>query len=78
VYLLLYGSGVRGRAALSDVVVTIGGVPAEVVYAGPQGNFVGLDQVNVKLPRSLAGRKEVNVLLSVTGRTANPVTVSIK
>lgn len=78
VYLLLFGSGLRLREALSDVVVTIGGVPAEVVYAGPQGSFVGLDQINVKLPRSLAGRKDVDVVVTVAGKTANTVQVSIK
>ncbi len=78
VILLLYGTGIRGRSALSQVTATIGGVSAEVLYAGSQGEFAGLDQVNVRLPRSLAGRGEVNVVLMVEGKTANTVTVNVQ
>ena len=46
--------------------------------AGPQADFAGLDQVNGLLPRSLAGRGEVQVLLSVEGKPANTVTVNIR
>ena len=76
--LLLFGTGIRGRSELSAVRVSIGGVDAEVLYAGPQGGFVGLDQVNVRLPRSLIGRGELGVVLTVAGRPANTVKVNIK
>ncbi len=78
VFLLLYGTGVRGRSALSAVSLMIGGISAQVDYAGPQGDFVGLDQINVRLPRSLAGRGEVDVALMADGRAANTVKISIK
>lgn len=78
VILLLYGTGIRGVAAGAPVTATIGGVSAEVLYAGAQPEYAGLDQVNVRLPRSLAGRGEVNVLLTVEGKTANVVTVNIQ
>ena len=78
VILLLFGTGIRGVGSLSEVSASIGGVEAEVLYAGRQGDFAGLDQVNVRLPRSLAGRGEVAVLLSVEGKTANTLTVSIR
>jgi uncharacterized protein (TIGR03437 family) len=54
VYLLLFGTGLRG--GVSNFRVAIGDVEAHVEYAGSQGEFAGLDQVNVALPRSLAGR----------------------
>lgn len=72
-YLELYGTGIRGRSALSAVKAMIGGVSAEVLYAGANPNFVGLDQVNVKVPRSLLHRGEVQLLLTVDGQQANPV-----
>ncbi len=50
VYLILYGTGLRHRSSLSAVTVTIGGLNAEVSYAGAQGYYVGLDQVNVLIP----------------------------
>jgi uncharacterized protein (TIGR03437 family) len=77
VILLLFGTGIRGRSSLFDVSATIGGVNAEVLYAGPQGDFVGLDQVNLRLPRALVGRGEVEVRLSVEGKAANTVMVNI-
>ncbi len=78
VFLILYGTGVRYRSALSAVTAKIGGVAAQVSFAGAQENFVGLDQVNVLIPRSLVGRGEVDVVLTVDGKTANAVRVSIK
>ncbi len=78
VFLILFGSGVRGRSALANVVARIGGAPAEVFYAGEQGAFVGLDQVNLRLPRALAGRGEVDVVLFVENFPANTVQIRIK
>lgn len=78
VLLILFGAGIRGRSALTAVTAQIGGVPATALYAGPQGDFVGLDQINLQLPRALAGRGEVDIVLAVNGVTANVVRVSIK
>ena len=49
-----------------------------MLYAGAQGGFVGLDQVNVSLPASLGGKGEVEVILIVEGQAANVVKVNIK
>jgi uncharacterized protein (TIGR03437 family) len=76
VVLLLYGTGIRGFT--SAVTATIGGQPAEVLGAAAQGQYAGLDQVNVRLPRALAGRGEVPIELTVDGKKANPVTVSVR
>lgn len=78
VFLVLNGTGIRGRSALTAVTATIGGTAARVDFAGPQGSFVGLDQINVLIPRSLIGRGEVDVVLTVDGKTANTVKVNIK
>ena len=78
VFLELYGSGIRGRQDLQGVSVAVGGIAAEVLYAGAQGSFPGLDQVNVRLPRSLAGHGVVDMALTVDGRAANTVQVAIK
>ncbi|MGH9855169.1 MAG: hypothetical protein ACREBD_35500 [Blastocatellia bacterium] len=37
-----------------------------------------MDQVNLRLPRGLAGRGEVNVVLTVDGKTANTVRINVK
>ncbi|MCI0388910.1 MAG: hypothetical protein MOB07_09130, partial [Acidobacteria bacterium] len=78
VYLLLYGTGIRGRSSLSNVDVKLGGESVEVLYAGAQGGFEGLDQVNVRLTRALIGRGEVDVVLSADGKSANRLRVSFK
>ena len=79
VFLVLFGTGIRGRSRLSAVRATVAGFPADVEYAGPQPDFVGLDQVNVRLPRDPAmPRGEVDVVLTVDERPANKVTVNIK
>ena len=77
VFLILFGTGIRFRSSLSSVIATIGGVYAEVSFAGAHPGFVGVDQVNVLLPRSLAGRGEVDVLLTVDAQLANPVRINL-
>jgi uncharacterized protein (TIGR03437 family) len=78
VFLVLFGTGIRFRSSLSSVVTRIGGTDAQVSYAGAQGDWVGLDQVNVHIPRSLIGRGEVDVTMTADGEESNKVTVSIK
>lgn len=78
VFLVLFGTGIRNRASLSSVSAKIAGEPVEVLYAGEQGGFVGLDQVNLRVPRSLIGRGEVDVVLTINGRSTNPVRISIR
>jgi uncharacterized protein (TIGR03437 family) len=76
-YLVLFGTGIAaGGTALTSV--TINGVNATVVYAGPQGTFSGLDQVDVLIPASLAGKGNVNVQLADEGIVSNPVQITIQ
>jgi len=77
VYLILYGTGIAG-AATANTQVTINGVTAPVLYAGPQGGSPGLDQVNVLIPASLAGKGNVNLQLTAGGVAANPVQITIQ
>ncbi|MBI1763936.1 MAG: hypothetical protein HYR56_21130 [Acidobacteria bacterium] len=77
VFLLLFGTGFRNRSALAAVSARLGGATAEVSFAGAQGDLAGLDQANVLLPRSLAGRGEIDAVLTVDGKTANTVRVNI-
>jgi len=78
VFLQLYGTGIRGRSALAGVIAAIGGMNTSVEYAGAVSGMVGLDQVNLRVPRSLIGRGEVDVALTVDSKTANAVRVNIK
>ncbi len=78
VVLVLFGTGIRGRSSLNAVTADIGGMSAEVQYAGAQSQFAGLDQVNVLIPRTLAGRGEVDLTLMVDGKASNSVRVNIQ
>lgn len=76
-YLFLFGSGFDA-AGTAGVTVSIGGMNLPIQYAGVQGGFAGLDQVNVELPASLAGSGNVTIQLSATGLAANPVNITIQ
>ncbi|MBL8171253.1 MAG: carbohydrate binding domain-containing protein [Acidobacteria bacterium] len=78
VFLVAFGTGFRFASRLSNVSVKMADADAQVFYAGSQGGLSGVDQVNVLIPRSLVGKGQVGIVLSVDGRTANPVTLEIK
>lgn len=78
VYLVLYGTGIRGHGDLSTLSAKIGGIDSQVVHALPLEEFMGLDQVALALPPNLRGRGEVEVLLTVAGRPANQVSIWIQ
>jgi uncharacterized protein (TIGR03437 family) len=75
VILLLYGTGIRKA---STVTATIGGVKADVLGFAAQGQYDALDQVNVRIPRSLIGKGDVNIVLTVDGYKANVPTIKVK
>jgi len=87
--LALYGTGFRHAPATDpnddngvaeSVSVTIDGRAASVLYAGAQGSFAGLDQINAEMPASLAGggQRRVEVVVTVNNVAANRVTILIK
>lgn len=78
VYLVLYGTGLRHRSGLATVVARIGGVDSQVLFAGSQGDFAGLDQINLRIPSSLSGRGEVEIEVEAEGKSANKVKVNIR
>jgi uncharacterized protein (TIGR03437 family) len=78
VFLILYGSGFRYSNYFGGGVATIGGEPVDVSFAGPQGQFAGVDQANLRLSRTLSGKGEVEVQMNVGGRVSNAVRVAIR
>jgi uncharacterized protein (TIGR03437 family) len=76
--LVLYGTGIRNRPALSAVTVTVGGVSVPVVYAGPAPGLLGVDQINVSPPASLAHMGTAYVQVAIGSATSNQVTVAIQ
>jgi uncharacterized protein (TIGR03437 family) len=87
--LTLYGTGIRrARAAnpndengiTESVEVRIGGYPARVLYAGAHDSVNGLDRIIVEIPAGLAGsgQRQVDVVVSVDGVSANRTVLSLK
>jgi len=76
VFLVLYGTGIRSHAAA--VTAAIGSATATATYAGPQGVYVGEDQINIQVPSTLKGAGLVDVSLTVDGKQSNAVKVQLK
>jgi len=61
---------------MSTPTVTIGGIPATVVFSGLAPGFVGLYQVNVRVPANVPSGNAVPVVLGIGGASAKPVTLA--
>ena len=79
VSLIGYGTGFRA-AGTGGVTVTLGADSPPILYAGPQGVAVGVDQFNILIPPDLAagGPQVVPIVLTAGGQTANTVNVTIQ
>jgi uncharacterized protein (TIGR03437 family) len=77
-FLVMFGTGIRQRTDPAKIIARIGRADAQALFAGAQGSLVGVDQVNLAIPRSLAGSGEVDVALTMDGQTANFVKVDIR
>lgn len=79
IVLALFGTGWRQVASFSDVTIDFVAAsergdplpkrPATSEYAGKQATWAGVDQINVEVPRSLIGKGETDVLVTMK---ANP------
>ena len=74
----IYLTGLSGLPASPRPEVTIGGVPAEVLFFGDAPGFVGLDQVNVRVPAGVAPGPAVPVRLTYAGVVGNEVTIAVR
>jgi uncharacterized protein (TIGR03437 family) len=72
------GEAAPGAApAVNKVTVSVGGRDAEPEYAGLAPGFVGLYQVNVRIPADTPAG-EVQLKLKAAGVESNAATVAIK
>jgi uncharacterized protein (TIGR03437 family) len=63
---------------VQPISVTIGGVPATVLFSGLTPGFVGLYQVNATVPNGVAGGNQVPVTLTGAGQQSMPVTIAVQ
>jgi uncharacterized protein (TIGR03437 family) len=79
VFIVAYGTGIRGKDTNTNGSATLGGLNFPVLAAGAQPEFVGLDQINLgPIPRALAGRGAVSLIYRLNNKDSNTVTVTIK
>jgi len=89
-YVAVYGTGLGALAsalpagaaaggaiaAVNRVTATIGGVPAEVTYAGAAPGLPGVNQVNVRVPPEAAAGV-VPLFIQAAGRSSNAIQITI-
>ena len=63
---------------VNPVSVTIGGMPAQVMFQGLAPGFAGLYQVNAVVPSGIPPASTVPVTLTVAGQTSSPVTMAVQ
>ena len=71
VYVSLYGTGLRRGSGMLRV--SVGGVDVPVLYAGPQNEFAGLDQINFRLDATTTKKGELDVVVRVADSVSNTV-----
>ncbi len=84
VFLVLYLSGTARAADPNNdgnrnesVRLLLGGVDSMPLFLGTLGNFAGLDQMNIALPRTLIGSGRLNLAITGSGLTSNSVEFEI-
>ncbi|MGH9842310.1 MAG: hypothetical protein ACREEM_26460 [Blastocatellia bacterium] len=80
-FLVLFGTGWRNHARANGrlregVSVYLNDTPAQVTFASAQGDFSGLDQMNIQIVPSLKGKQIVQI--QADGKLANPVEIALR
>ena len=74
---LATGAPSTGNRTVTTPTVSIDGIPGEVLFSGAAPGFVGLNQVNVRIPASTRSASNIPVVLSIGGKQSNPVTIAV-
>ena len=63
---------------MNPVTLTIGGVPAQVFFAGVTPGFAGLYQVNATVPSGVTPGNAVPLVISQGSNTSQTVNIAVK
>jgi uncharacterized protein (TIGR03437 family) len=76
VYVSFFCTGIH-EIEESNVAVWVAGNSVPVLYAGPQPEYDGLDQINVLVPMALSGSGEVDVVIRANGVLSNTGRINV-
>ena len=75
---LATGDPSTGNQTVQAPTVLIDGVPGEVLFSGAAPGFVGLNQINVRIPASTRLASNLPVVVSIGGVTSNTTTIAVQ
>ena len=76
IFLILYGTGFRHFSGETSVRFN-NGLTVPAAFVGAQPDYPGLDQVNVEIPRTLAGTGSNTLTVTIDGKTSNELIIQL-
>lgn len=74
---LTTGERSTGNRTVTAATVTIDGAAATVEFSGTAPGFVGLNQINVRIPANARQSSTIPVVLTIGGKQSNSVTIPV-
>ena len=71
------GEAAKNNSTAVVPTITVDGKNADVQFAGAAPGFVGLNQVNLKIPSGTRSAPDIPVALSIGGKASNTVTIAV-
>ena len=71
------GEAAKNNSTSVVPIITIDGNPAGVQFSGAAPGFVGLNQVNVKIPPGTRSAPDIPIALTIGEKASNAVTIAV-
>jgi uncharacterized protein (TIGR03437 family) len=71
------GEAAKNNSTVVIPTLTVDGKPADVQFSGAAPGFVGLNQVNVKIPPDTRTAADIPIALTIGGKSSNTVTIAV-
>ena len=71
------GEAAKNNSTAVIPTVTVDGKTADVQFTGAAPGFVGLNQVNIKIPAGTRSAPDIPIALSIGDKQSNTVTIAV-